>query len=129
MDVNDRMLQISQDRLKKAVSVYRKTLSLTLQGRCNKEKATMEQGTLSKTDSDEGHNGPEKMYAVDKLVRYIGSRLGLRYVVRWYRYGKTYEAAESHLSKYLSPASRRTNDDLTSREAENRNGGSLNSSA
>lgn len=59
------------------------------------EESPREHDVQAETISDEGHNGSDNTYTVDKIVQHISSRPHVRYVVIWYAYNTADDTAES----------------------------------
>lgn len=59
-----------------------------------KQKGPEDHAPRSEKDSEKGHDGTNKTYVVNMIVRQIGSRLRLRSVVRWYGYSKADDTAK-----------------------------------
>lgn len=90
-------------------------------------RALSKQEIRSGTNCDEGRNytksSSDNKYAVDDIVRHIGSGPRLRYVVRWNGYSKAEETL-GPLSTSLNTSSRCTGDSSTNGEGSNYNGSS-----
>lgn len=96
MGVNDNTVRIVQDGLENTVSVYRATLAPSSRRYCDrayreqqrKENSSAGEKSCLEINMEESHHKADSLYVVDQIVRHIGYRTQLKYVVRWYGYTK-----------------------------------------
>lgn len=124
--VNDRPLQILQDRSRNTVSIRQTTLRPLTRPHCDKENCPTEQDLCLESYYNEGRydtdDGTDDIYVIDNIVRDSGLKPSFRYVVRWYGYCKTdYTTRHSLPTAYCSPSARRWDDGSTSGEVGNCN--------
>lgn len=97
--VNNETVCINQDGSESPASILRATLSPTSRRHCNDIQIAGTEGPKEKeqhseTDFGGGRNNTGNAYVLDEIVRHIGSRLRLRYLVRWYRCRKEDDPAK-----------------------------------
>lgn len=97
--VNDNALQILKDGLENTVSIHRATLSPISRHQYDDDSADKKEHSgaeepSSNTKTDEQRGGDNNTYAVERIVRHVGSGSHVRYVVQWYGYSKADDTTE-----------------------------------
>lgn len=92
--VNDKTLQILQDRLETSVSILRQPLSTNLRRHFDQTNYSMKQEARSVTESDQSCSGTENMCVVKETARHICTGPSVRCAVRWYGCSRMDDNAE-----------------------------------